>query len=162
MKKFKRILATTDMSPESFSAVSYAGHLARAQAARLTVLHVAHSTVVMFTEFMPAIDMTAIDAEIEDAARNSLDGWIRRHLRKLGDVELMVRRGLVPETICEAAHETDASVIVMATHGRTGVGRMVLGSVTEKVLARSPCPVLVVRPPEPSVSAVAATGKRKR
>ncbi|MBC8293444.1 MAG: universal stress protein [Proteobacteria bacterium] len=151
MKTFKKILAVTDLSSESLSAVSYAGHLARAQGASLVVLHVAHSTTVLFTEFVPGIDMTAIDEEIETAARERLGSWAKRHLRKVEQLELIVRRGLVPETVCEVAAETGASIIAMATHGRTGVGRMVLGSVTEKVLARAPCPVLVVRPPNPVV-----------
>jgi len=106
---------------------------------------------VLFTEFVPGIDMTAIDEEIETAARERLGSWAKRHLRKVEQLELIVRRGLVPETVCEVAAETGASIIAMATHGRTGVGRMVLGSVTEKVLARAPCPVLVVRPPNPVV-----------
>lgn len=149
MKTFKKILAATDLSPESLSAVSYAGHLACAQGSSLVVLHVAHSTTVLFTEFVPGIDVTAIDEEIEMAARDRLESWAKRHLHKVEDLELIVRRGMVPETICELAAETGASIIIMATHGRTGVGRMVLGSVTEKTLARAPCPVLVLRPPDP-------------
>ena len=59
--------------------------------------------------------------------------------------ETAVERGVPHEAILEYAAENDADAIVMATHGRTGVERFLLGSVTERVVRRSPVPVLVVR-----------------
>jgi nucleotide-binding universal stress UspA family protein len=148
MKRFKHILATTDLSPESLSAVSYAGHLAKAEGARLTVLHVPHATSLVYTEFVPPIDMASIDLAVEEAARDELEDWCRKRLRGIRKVEVMLRRGVTHETICEVAKLTGASVIVMATHGRHGFGRIVVGSVTERVLRQAPCPVLVVKPPK--------------
>jgi nucleotide-binding universal stress UspA family protein len=63
-------------------------------------------------------------------------------------VELLVRDGPASEEIVKAAEEQRADVIVMATHGRTGIRHLLLGSVTEKVLRASSCPVLVVRSQE--------------
>jgi nucleotide-binding universal stress UspA family protein len=146
MKRFKRIMATTDLSPESLSAVVYAGHLAKSEGARLTVLHVPHSTSLVYTDFVPPVDLTSIDMAVEEAAREELESWCRKHLRRLPKVEVMLRHGLTHETICETAKDVGASVIVMATHGRRGFGHLVLGSVTERVLREAPCPVLVVRP----------------
>jgi nucleotide-binding universal stress UspA family protein len=60
--------------------------------------------------------------------------------------------------ICETAEELGASVIVIATHGRKGLGHLVLGSVVERVLREAPCPVLVVKPPK---QAGAALRKRR-
>ena len=147
MKRFKHIMATTDLSPESFAAVSYAGHLAKSEGAKLTILHVPHSTSLAYTDFVPPIDMMNIDTAIEDAAREELTSWVRRHLRTLPKVQILLRGGITHEAICEVAEEIGASVIVIATHGRKGLGHLVLGSVTERVLRDAPCPVLVIKPP---------------
>jgi len=150
MKRFKQILTTSDLSPESFAAVSYAAHLAKSDGAKLTVLHVPHSTSLAYTDFVPPIDMMNIDTAIEDAAREELQSWVARHLRRVPRVDVVLRSGITHETICEVAKEIGANVIVMSTHGRKGLGHLVLGSVTERVLRDAPCPVLVVKPPESS------------
>lgn len=162
MKRFKHILTTTDLSPESFAAVSYAAHLAKSDGAKLTVVHVPHSTSLAYTDFVPPIDMMNIDTAIEDAAREELNGWAARHLRGVPKLDVVLRSGITHETICEVAKEVGASVIVIATHGRKGLGHLVLGSVTERVLRDAPCPVLVVKPPEESAKETAKRRARKR
>jgi len=151
MNRFKRIVATTDLSPESYSAVSYAAHLAKGQGAKLVVLHVPHSVSLAYTGFTPPVSMADIDKTIEDSARKEVESWVKSHLRKLESVKTIVRRGVTHEVICAVAEEVDASVVVMATHGRKGLGHIVLGSVTEAVLRDAPCPVLVVKPPHPTI-----------
>ncbi len=151
MKRFKHILAPTDLSPESLSTVSFAAHLAKAQGAKLTVLHVPHSLPVAYTDLAPPVTMVDIDRAIEKAATAQLERWAARHLRKIPRVTTLVRRGDTDAVICQVAAQVGASVIVMATHGRKGLGHVVLGSVTERVLRDAPCPVLVVRPPKPTV-----------
>jgi universal stress protein A len=146
MKRFKHIVTATDLAAPSLSAVAYAGHLAKGEGAKLTVVHVPHATSLAYTDFVPPIDMLNIDAAIEAGAREELERWCAKNLRKM-PVDVVVRSGVTHEVICDVARETGASVIVMATHGRKGFGHMVLGSVTERVLRDAPCPVLVVRPP---------------
>lgn len=149
MKRFKHILAATDLSSESMSAVQYAAHLAQAQAARLTVLHVAHSLSLAYAEFVPPVSMADIDLAIENSAREELERWAKQHLRKIPRVDTQVRRGITHEVISDVAAEIGASVIVVATHGRKGIGHLVLGSVAEQVIRHAPCPVLVVKPAIP-------------
>ena len=162
MKRFKHVLTTTDLSPESFAAVSYAAHMAKGDGAKLTVLHVPHSTSLAYTDFVPPIDMMNIDTAIEDAAREELESWVARHLRDMPKVDVVLRSGITHETICEIAKDIGASVIVMATHGRKGLGHLVLGSVTERVLRDAPCPVLVVKPPEESTKRTSKQRGRKK
>jgi nucleotide-binding universal stress UspA family protein len=162
MKRFKKILATTDLSPESLSAVSYAAHLAEAQGAKLTVLHVAHSVSLAYTDFTPPVSMAEIDKAIEESSREELERWAAHKLRKLPRVKLITRRGLTVEVVCEVAEEIDADLIVIATHGRKGLGRAVLGSVTERVIRDAPCPVLVVKPPKPTRKTRATTAKTRK
>jgi nucleotide-binding universal stress UspA family protein len=147
--RFKHIVAATDLSAPSLSAVVYAAHLAKAQGAKLTVVHVAHATSLAYVDFMPPIDLDRIDAAIEAAAREHLESWCRKKLKGVRYTTI-VRRGVVHEAIRDVATVTGASVIVIATHGRKGLGHLVLGSVAEQVLRDAPCPVLVVRPPAPA------------
>jgi nucleotide-binding universal stress UspA family protein len=160
MKRFKHILATTDLSPESFAAVQYAAHLAEGQGARLTLVHIPQTTTLLFTDFAPPVDLVSLDKTIEKAARDTLEAWVRRHLKAKTGVKVVIRAGVTHEVICKVAEETGASLIVMATHGRRGLGHVILGSVTERVLRDAPCPVLVVRPPTPPAK-TARTSKAK-
>jgi universal stress protein A len=158
MKRFKHIVTTTDLSRESFSAVSYAAHLAKSEGAKLTVVHVPHSVSLAYTEFVPPIDTMNIDTAIEDAARDKLERWCRAHLAGVVKPDIMVRGGITHEVICAVAKQVGASVIVIATHGRKGLGHLMLGSVTERVVRDAPCPVLVVKPPIPRR---AAAGRKR-
>ena len=163
MKHFKHVLATTDLSPESFSAVQYAAHLAEGPGAKLSILHVVHSVSLAYADFVPPVDMTQIEEAIEEAAREKLEQWVKRHLKRSAAVKIELRGGVVDETICDYAKECGASVIVIATHGRKGLTHVVLGSTAERVVRSAPCPVLVIKPPKPVVTVSAAgrkTGKR--
>ena len=151
MKRFKHILTATDLSPESFAAVQYAAHLAEGQGARLTVLHVPQTTTLLFTDFALPVDLLSLDRSIESAARETLEGWVKRHIKNKAPVRIVIRSGVTHEVICQSAVDVGANLIVMTTHGRKGLGHVILGSVTERVLRQAPCPVLVVRPPEPVV-----------
>ncbi len=161
MKKFTRIVATTDLSPEAAAAVQYAGHLAQGQGAKLTIVHVPQTTSMLFTDLGIPADLASLDAEIEAAARTQLEKWVARHLKKVEGVETVLETGITHEVICDVAARKKASVIVMATHGRRGIAHALLGSVTERVLRDAPCPVLVVRPPVLARKAAAKSGKKK-
>lgn len=160
MKKFSRILTTTDLSSEAGAAVRYAAHLAAGQGAKLIVLHVPQSTSLMFTDLGIPVDLSLLDAEIEAAARKRIEGWVSKHLRKIAEVDLVLEMGVTHEVICDVAARKKASVIVMATHGRKGLAHALLGSVTERVLRDAPCPVLVVRPPKPKTAAAKKGAKK--
>ena len=149
MKHFKHILATTDLSAESLSAVQYAAHLARGQGARLTILHVQETMTLAYAEISPPVNLLDLDSRIEAAARAKLEAWLRSHGKGLA-AKIVIKKGVIHQTICDTATAVGASAIVMATHGRKGLKHVLLGSVTERVLRYAPCPVLVVRPPEPA------------
>ena len=162
MKHFKHVLATTDLSPESFSAVQYAAHLAEGQGAKLTVIHVVHSVSLAYTDFVPPVDMTRIEQAIEEAAREKLEHWVKRHVKRNAGVKIELRGGVVDEAICSFARECGASLIVIATHGRKGLTHVVLGSTAERVVRNAPCPVLVIKPPKPTLTVSAAGRKAAR
>lgn len=161
MKQFKHVVATTDLSPESFSAVQYASHLAEGQGAKLSIIHVVHSVSLAYTDFAPPIDMVNVEQAIEEAAKERLEHWVHRHIKRPAKVELVFEKGVVDEAICRYAEKSKASVIVIATHGRKGFGHLVLGSVAERVARNAPCPVLVIKPPKPAAARKKASSKAR-
>lgn len=150
MERFKDIVAATDLSSESLGVVSYAGHLASAEDSQLTIVHVAPS--VSLTDYRPlvaAADLDLVDRELLDHAQAKLEAWSKRHLKKVPSVEIVVQLGVIDEVVCQVADERDADVLVVGTHERSGLSRIAVGSVAERLMREAPCPVLVVRPPTP-------------
>jgi nucleotide-binding universal stress UspA family protein len=138
--QFHTILHPTDFSPGSVNAFRYACALARDCDARLVVVHALEPAVVMVGE--AALVPSDLD-ELRDAAKKQLDAV--QPADPSVRIERVFREGPAPGTILEAADEFKADLIVMGTHGRTGLKRLLLGSVAELVLRKAPCPVLTVR-----------------
>jgi nucleotide-binding universal stress UspA family protein len=153
MTRFRTILHPTDFSPGSAAAFDYACDLARDYDARLIVLHAVGPIVPVAADGMivsPDLD------ELREIARKQLDAI--RPANSAVRVERAVREGPSTQAILEAAAEFRADLIVMGTHGRTGFRRLVLGSVTEEVLRKAPCPVLTVKVPAPETPRAVEAG----
>lgn len=140
--KWERILVTTDFSRFANSAVTYAHQLAEVVKAELHVLHVVRD----LSEAVAEHGATGVfDTNTPEDAR---DAWLGELLGERGTTNRVdaVRVGTdVAATIAEYARKHDIDLIVMATHGRTGLTHALLGSVTENTLRQSPCPVLALR-----------------
>jgi nucleotide-binding universal stress UspA family protein len=144
MKRFETILHPTDFSPGAAPAFRYACELAGDYDARLVVVYVLEPGLPMVGEggLVPT-DLPEIRAAAErefDALQPTVPGV------RLGK---LIREGSAPATILAAAREVRADLIVMGTHGRTGLGRLLLGSVAEEVVRKAPCPVLTVKTDAP-------------
>lgn len=127
---YRRIMVPLDGSELAQSALPHALEICRACAATLVLLHVR--------------DPRAGSLE---AARRYLEYIDRQHARAGVPIETAVREGPVAPTIVSAAEEQQIDMLVMATHGRSGLQRVVYGSVAEQVLRGSSQPVLLVRVP---------------
>ena len=143
MDKIKKILAPTDLSELSRGGVRYAINLARSQGAEVIVYHViaiAEDWTSRHEEFMPVRDL------VHERKRH-LDEFLRRSFPDVFP-EVTIRQevelGSPYRNIVDKAASEDVDLIVMSTHGRTGLAHMLMGSVTEKVVGRSRCPVLSV------------------
>jgi nucleotide-binding universal stress UspA family protein len=137
---WNRILATTDFSPFAQRAVSYAHRLAEEHGAELHVLHVVASISAMVGEHGTS---GTLDPKDEDDGSK----WLAELLGEAGGIRRVeaVRVGQdVPQTIVQYAKNHAIDLIIMATHGRTGLAHAVLGSNAEKVLRAATCPVLVI------------------
>jgi universal stress protein A len=149
------ILAPTDMSDASLQAVVYAAGLARRLGTHLVLFHVASQN-----EMDKGLAQGEyVDQRIEDV-REELAWWFRKAIppdvREGVQVETVVRIGRPGEEILAEAEYLSGGVIVMATHGRTGLSRALLGSVAEEVVRHAPCPVLTIRTRAPVGAEVAA------
>ncbi len=139
------ILHPTDFSEHSEHAFHLACSLARDHGANLIVLHAwAPPTAMAFGEVLPD---PATESEYEEAAAEL------GRMRPLNDDMLIVQRieeGDPVSVILRVAEERCADLIVMGTHGRTGIRRLLMGSVAEQVVRRAACPVVTVKNPVPA------------
>ncbi|HLJ95195.1 MAG TPA: universal stress protein [Gemmataceae bacterium] len=149
MINLHRILVPTDFSKHSEVALTYAAALAEKFGAELVLLHVVQDLALFIPDAVAVAPPIAAPVEqFTAAARDALDriGQAEnlRHLR----FHREVREGTPFYEIIRFAKEGDVDLIVMGTHGHTGLTHVLLGSVTEKVVRKAPCPVLTVRHPE--------------
>ncbi|MFQ5956604.1 MAG: universal stress protein [Candidatus Brocadiales bacterium] len=147
MVSIKKILCPVDYSVSSSEAMKYAAHIAGGEEAKLYLMHVidirsfGHESPLDFKVPKPAPDtIERIRKELQEDLVHERDG-------KKVDVEAIVVVGKPVEEILKTAEEKEVDMIVMGTHGRTGIPHVIIGSVAENVVWKAPCPVLTVRHP---------------
>ncbi len=139
---FHRILIALDDSAIAEHAVNVGTDLAAAVRAQVALVYVVDSTIAFDPESgIPAPDW---GGHLKRDGQSFLASAAGR--AGVPQASLFLREGKPADQILAAAHEWDADVIVIGTHGRSGVSRVVLGSTAEVVVRRAPCPVLVVKP----------------
>jgi nucleotide-binding universal stress UspA family protein len=141
VNRLNRVLCPVDFSDHSRRALRHAMAIARRNASRLSVLHV--ETLTNELTRGDAVLYVPFRASPEDELRAFVDGTKRTDFV---DVTTMVRSGDAAESILDQARHDASDLIVMGTHGRSGLARLVLGSVTEQVLRHAGCPVLTIPP----------------
>src|SRR5215831_6680988 len=145
MLKIERILCPVDFSEFSTRAYEYAHSLARQYRAKLFVQHVAEPFL--------SIHHTQISQDVIDQVYSQEVAEVKQKVRELAaprdqvEPEIVLERGPVADSILQFAECRDIDLIAMGTHGRRGLDRVVLGSVTERVLRKARCPVLAVHGP---------------
>jgi nucleotide-binding universal stress UspA family protein len=146
MKRFHRILHPTDFSKASRSAFRKAVELAKLGRAELRLVHVVMPPALFLEDsFMTAMTWRELTTATRRDARRRLAPLLGRAKRARVKARAAVLEGIPFEEIVREARRRRADLIVIGTHGRTGVARFFLGSVAARVLALAPCPVLTVR-----------------
>ncbi len=154
MISIKRILAPTDFSPHSEGAIRYACEIAEKFSASLHLLHVLQEFVPVFPDLAVAAALPPEYFEqSEERAIESLQTILKPEWGTPAEVKRAIRWGNAVESICDYSTDQDVDLIVIATHGRTGLGRLLLGSVAERIVREAPCPVLTVRTPAKKAAA---------
>jgi nucleotide-binding universal stress UspA family protein len=145
MRRIRRILFASDFSSASKPAFAKALEMARALRAELVLTHAFAMMLPVDGMYMTAATWNAVERDARVAAQKELDR-LHRAARKAGvRATTVVVEGFAADQIVRVAKARRADLIVMGTHGRTGLSKMVMGSVATRVIASSPCPVMTVR-----------------
>jgi universal stress protein A len=145
--KFQKILVPVDFSEYSLAAVQAAGSLAQQIGGALTLLYVQPPNVMTQGDMGPFVVpplILPLDPEQREALQQELAG-MRAKVPAGVPVDTVIEDGHPWPTICDYAKEQQAELIVIASHGYTGLKRMLLGSTAEQVVRHAECPVLVVK-----------------
>ena len=142
---FRRILVATDFSAASRPAIRQALALARSEGAELFIVHVLAPPGPVGTD---AMLFPRVYEELDAAMRQDAEMRLRRLLRRVraagARASALLLRGAADRQILRSARSKRADLLVLGTHGRTGLARMLLGSVATRVIPLAPCPVLTV------------------
>jgi nucleotide-binding universal stress UspA family protein len=139
--QLKNILFATDFSPAADAAIPYASELAKRYGAKLFALHVRPTTISpLIPPELWSRSEEAAEIEKEQQTRNLLDSF------SLVRPEVLIHEGGIWENLEAAISANEIGLIVIGTRGRSGVGKLFLGSVAEEVFRKASCPVLTVGP----------------
>lgn len=158
--EFKKVLCPVDLSAFSLDGLKLAVKMAESSGAVLDILHVIHNPfdeIYMgeITQTDPAlIDVYASEPQrrakillaTEEHSEVLLKQFCHEYVQHYGKVRYHIRRGDPFEAILEATEDLLTDLVVLATHGRTGLKRLVIGNVAEKIVRHAPCPVLTIKP----------------
>jgi len=143
--QIKTILFPTDFSQGARAAMDYAISLAKDYEAKLLLLYVIQDISIAEWYIPSSISVADLVEDMQKSAAKEMEKWGNEAAQRVTSVERMVVRGVPFVEIIRTAKEKDADLIVIGTHGRTGIDHMLFGSTAEKVVRKSPCPVLTVR-----------------
>jgi len=147
--ELRRILVPTDFSMFSQVATTYAAALVEKFGSELYLLHVVQDLTVFLPEAVAAAPPVAVPIDqFMAAARSAMERSLADPSLQNLTVHQEIREGTPFYEIIRFAKEARIDLIVMGTHGHSGLVHVLLGSVTEKVVRKAPCPVLTVRHPE--------------
>ncbi|MDC0741406.1 universal stress protein [Polyangium mundeleinium] len=141
---FHKILVPIDFEETSEHALEHAIELATKLGAAVTVVHVYSLIVYSFPDgsYLPASEVAE---SVRQAAQRRLDTAIEARRARGVRLDGVLREGRSADEICKTAAEISADLIVMGTHGRSAIGRALLGSVATAVLRQAPVPVMTIR-----------------
>jgi nucleotide-binding universal stress UspA family protein len=141
------IVVPTDFSERSLVALDYAVGLADKYDAKLKVLFVNEPGLKISDMAWVGVDKRAMDGEKIKESRRNMEEIVLKRIPTDVSADAEIIHGEAVEKIIEYAENVNADLIVMATHGRTGVSKVLLGSVAEQVVRKAPCPVLTLKQP---------------
>jgi nucleotide-binding universal stress UspA family protein len=160
MLEMKLILCPIDFSEFSIRACHYALSLAEHYRAKLVAQHIVELWRYPYGDYAASAgDYAEFSRALREGGKEQLQEFVKKHTHDEIQPELVVHEGIAADSILSFAQERKADLIVMGTHGRRGFDRLVLGSVTDRVMRTAPCPVLAISKPSHDST---ATGEERR
>ena len=156
------ILVPTDFSEESLKALDYAAALLREFPGTLHLVHVRDLDYSYAVPPLLMVEPIIANEEMERVNASALRDLAAKYVQSGQEVTAHVKIGRAFDAICAVARVIEADLLVIATHGHTGLKHLMLGSTAERVVQHSPCPVLVVREKEHDIVETSARGTRVR
>ncbi len=147
MMKIEKILFPTDFSKGSENAVLYAIDLAKQYDATLFVIHVVYDLIQATGWDVPHLPLEQLDKDLTASSEQQLEKFCEEAIRGVEKVEKRTIMGVPHQEIVQFAEDEKIDLVVIGTHGRTGLDRVFFGSTAERVVRMAPCPVLSVRIP---------------
>jgi nucleotide-binding universal stress UspA family protein len=147
MLPFKKILCPTDFSEPSYEAIKAAGELAYHFASELQIVHVIAPIPIIHVPIGPepsVFNPSLYEQELDASSKRALEEVVNQFESKELKTRLIALRGDPADEIVRTVDEENVGLIVIATRGRTGLDRLVFGSVAEKVVRLAKCPVLTI------------------
>ena len=145
--KIASVLVPVDFSDCAKKALQYAIPFARQFGATIHLVHVVPMNYFVGSEF-GAIDFPLMEADLKKSAEKQLGEFAAREIGPEVPAETEVRAGQPVQELVAAARQHETDLIIISTHGRTGLRHVFMGSVAENVVRYAPCPVLIVREQE--------------
>jgi len=146
MKEFKRILFPVDLSESSAKIVPYVQTVAKKFDSEIHILFVARILDYFTGIYVPAPSITTMEKDIIDGAEKRLYEFMDEHFRAFANAKTAVVAGDASEEIIKYIEDRHIDLVIMGTHGRKGLDKVIFGSVAERVVKTAPVPVMVVNP----------------
>ncbi len=143
----KKVLVPIDFSDYSKSALKYAVNFAKSFNADIILIYVVEPIIYPPDFSMGQIAMPSINTEWDDRAKDELQKLAKSEINEIANVKTIIKTGKPFVEIIETAKEENIDLIIIATHGHSGVEHILFGSTAEKVVRKAPCPVLTLREP---------------
>jgi len=143
----KKILVPTDFSDYSKSALRYSVNFAKVFNAEIVLVYVIEPVIYPPDFSMGQIAIPSVNAEWDEKAKDELENLEKKEIPPEVKVTSIVKTGKPFVKIIDTATEVNADMIIIATHGHSGVEHILFGSTAEKVVRKAPCPVLTLREP---------------
>ena len=142
-----KVLVPIDFSDYSKSALKYAVNFAKSFNAEIILIYVVEPVIYPPDFSMGQIAMPSINTEWDDRAKDELQKLAKSEIIGAVKVKTIIKTGKPFVEIIETAKEENVDLIIIATHGHSGVEHILFGSTAEKVVRKAPCPVLTLREP---------------
>lgn len=143
----KKVLVPIDFSDYSKAALKYAVNFAQMSNAEMILIYVVEPVIYPPDFSMGQIAIPSVNSEWDTKAKEELDKLAANEIPSGTKVNCIIKTGKPFLEIIETAAELDTDIIIIATHGHTGVEHILFGSTAEKVVRKAPCPVLTLREP---------------
>ncbi|MEW6703137.1 MAG: universal stress protein [Bacteroidota bacterium] len=147
MELIKKILVPIDFSDYSKNALKYAVQFAKQFNAKISLIYVVEPIIYPADFSMGQVAIPSTDIDLHSRAEDELKNLAKNMIEASIAGETIIKTGKPFVEIIETAKEKDADLIIIATHGHTGVEHLLFGSTAEKVVRKAPCPVLTLREP---------------